>query len=423
MSKEKEVIMEKREPGVEPLENHHSDITNDLIALLKEPEHKGWDKLLFNSVKAASERAAQELDDELYEELGKWPLTKEDYYGYLDDVVCMIPGQDYTRATYYQLCKFYFLLDQPAGKELQNIIIEGRQKPGNAFTDWMVKFARDWGNFLSTPGSLTPDSLESFYEDPDYNLWQYVGYEEEPGKRYPSKTWTSFNQFFSREVKPGLRPIAGINSDCIITAPADCTFQDKFYIDDESKIIAPGGDGKVLVKYTHQYDVLDLLEGSPYKDYFRNGLFMHSFLGPSDYHRFHAPVRGTVLECRAIQQEVFLDVTIMPDENKKGKNGLLYALDGTGYQFYQTRGLIVFDSPIGLVAVLPIGMAQVSSVNMTAVEGAYLNKGEEFGYFQFGGSDIIVLFQEDSGVEITAAPNIHTNVGTCVAQVIDNSCY
>jgi phosphatidylserine decarboxylase len=137
---------------------------------------------------------------------------------------------------------------------------------------------------------------------------------------------------------------------------------------------------------------------------------MHNFLGPNDYHRFRAPVRGTVLECRAIQQRVYLDVVI--------KDGEYSAPDGAGYEFKQTRGLIIFDSPIGLVAVLPIGMAQVSSVNMTAVEGAYLNKGEEFGYFLFGGSDIILLFEADSNVVISAAPMIHYNCGMCIAEVI-----
>lgn len=46
---------------------------------------------------------------------------------------------------------------------------------------------------------------------------------------------------------------------------------------------------------------------------------------------------------------------------KEGDNHVLNALDGTGWQFAQARGLTVIDSPIGLVAVLPMGMAQVSS--------------------------------------------------------------
>lgn len=68
------------------------------------------------------------------------------------------------------------------------------------------------------------------------------------------------------------------------------------------------------------------------------------------------------------------------------------------------------------MATLPIGMAQVSSVNMVAVEGAYLNKGEEFGYFMFGGSDIVLLFQEESNVVVTSAPGVHYNCGMCIAE-------
>ena len=55
--------------------------------------------------------------------------------------------------------------------------------------------------------------------------------------------------------------------------------------------------------------------------------------------------------------------------------------------------MIALDTSIGLVAVLPIGMAQASSVFKTAEVGVSLRIGEEVSYFQFGGSDIIVLFE------------------------------
>ena len=190
--------------------------------------------------------------------------------------------------------------------------------------------------------------------------------------------------------------------DSVIVSPADATFKAKFHIDTNSR---------VTIKYTHTYDIEKLLEGSQYQERFRNGLFVHSFLGPNDYHRFHAPVRGTVLESRAVQERVYLDVII--------KNGEFDAPDNAedGYEFCQTRGILILDSPVGLVAVIPIGMAQVSSVNMPAVEGAYLNKGDEFGYFLFGGSDIILLFEADSNVTINAAPTIHYNSGMCIGEV------
>ena len=88
-----------------------------------------------------------------------------------------------------------------------------------------------------------------------------------------------------------------------------------------------------------------------------------------------------------IAVEVYLDVV-------RNADGSLKVVDGDTYQFNQERGLIVIDSPeVGLVAVLPIGMAVVSSVNLTPEVGAKLRKGDEFGFFMFGGSDIVMLFQ------------------------------
>ena len=123
----------------------------------------------------------------------------------------------------------------------------------------------------------------------------------------------------------------------------------------------------------------------------------------NDYHWFHTPVAGLIKEVRRIPGHVIMDVIKKPD-------GSLDIVDGTGYQFAQARGLIVIDSPLGLVAVLPIGMAQVSSVNLTAETGATLAKGEEFGFFSFGGSDIVTLF-ESGRAQLDAKVGTHYRQG------------
>lgn len=342
--------------------------------------HAGWDKMLTDSIQEAKDKAIHAgMVDAL-----TWPDKlngPSGYFAYLNAMVRWIPREDYDGETLHMLCKFYWLLDQPSGRALQQ---------HKSFNDWMGGFANDWGSFLNTPESAA--GIQSFLDDPAYHADEYM---------HNPSGWLTFNQFFGREVKGGLRPVAGMRDDHIVTSPADSVFKAKFRIDDMDE---------VTVKYTHKYRVRDLLAGSPYQERFAGGMFWHAFLGPYDYHRFHAPVRGAVLECRAIQQNVYLDVRI--------EDGRFTAPDGAGYEFTQTRGLIIFDSPVGLVAVLPIGMAQVSSVNMTAVEGAYLDKGDEFGYFLFGGSDIIMLFEADSGVVMTAAPTIHYNTGMAVGEVM-----
>jgi phosphatidylserine decarboxylase precursor len=239
------------------------------------------------------------------------------------------------------------------------------------FSEWMSHLVRAWGEFLDTPASAA--GIESFSLLPNYNIDDYfVG---------PSG-WLTFNQFFAREVRPGKRPVAEPYDDTVIVSPADAVFMGAWPIDEDSNITVKGVN----------WSIHELLDGSPFADEFRNGIYMHSFLYIDDYHRYHVPVGGVIKEIRNIHGRVYMDVF-------KGPDGSLDVRDGDTYQFNQERGLVVIDSPeLGLVAVLPIGMSYVSSVNLTPVVGAELRKGEEFGYFLFGGSDIVVVFQDKNVV-------------------------
>jgi phosphatidylserine decarboxylase len=60
-------------------------------------------------------------------------------------------------------------------------------------------------------------------------------------------------------------------------------------------------------------------------------------------------------------------------------------------------------------------MAHVSSVILTAVEGTQMAKGEQFGYFQFGGSDIIICFQPGVDPQIDTGKGYRL-VGTPIAR-------
>ena len=285
------------------------------------------------------------------------------------------------------LSAFYFIADQ---------------EPLLSFSQWLVDYADAMGAFLDTEGSLTAASEKTFYDSPAYNMQEYSR---------PHGGWKTFNQIFARHFKPGFRPVAAIADPSIVVMPADSTFGGQWEIRQDSH---------VTVKNLH-WQVSELLEGSPYKNRFENGLFMHSFLSPTDYHRQHAPLGGRVLEARVIHGQVYLEVEAVPAEAVGGKHDLHLkrnydSLDTAGYQFAQSRALIVLETAIGLVAVLPIGMCQVSSVILTAEVGVSVRKGEELSYFQFGGSDIIVLFESASNVCFSAQKGIHYKMGAKIAQ-------
>ncbi len=328
-----------------------------------------------------------------------------DYLAWINQLLYWVPTENQPgKEVSIRLSEFYFILDQPPVLALQNQEVPlDNASPLTSLSAWMVKYARAMGEFLDTPESLTPESVASFYQSPNYNMGDYIR---------PHGDWKSFNQFFARNFKPGMRPVAALCDQHIIVSPADSTFAGQWEI---------RSDSHVTVKNLH-WKVQELMEGSPYKDRFTNGMFMHGFLGPTDYHRQHTPVGGKVLEARVILGQVYLEVQAVPiEDDPEGYSRIesvrqFDVFDNTGYQFAQARGLVVLDTPIGLVAVLPIGMSQVSSIIITAEVGVTLRKGEEISYFQFGGSDIIVLFEAASNVSFTAQPGVHYKQGAKIAQ-------
>lgn len=288
--------------------------------------------------------------------------TLEDFFAYLDEQATWIPVE---RELAPRGLRLWYLIDEAPNDALNR---------DPQFTAWLGDFARVMGSFLDTPASAA--GIASFAANPDYHVDDYMS--------GPSG-WLTFNQFFGREVRPGRRPISAPCDDQVIVSPADSVFMGQWPIAADSTVTVKG------VKWS----VPELLVGSPYANAFRNGTYTHSFLNINDYHRYHLPVGGVVKEVRNIHGRYSLDVI-------RNAAGELEVRAGDTFQFTQERGLVVVDSPtVGLVAIVPVGMAVISSVNLTPKAGAELRKGDEFGYFLFGGSDIVILFQ-NPGVTLDA---------------------
>ena len=379
----------------------------ELKLLLDHKDDETFVTMLLESLKKADDQARNGgLDRAIYDALplegmNGWPTTFDEYVKYLVLYSRWVPHQSTKpawvnptspisgehREVYDYLCWFYWLIDQDLenGKIIQNI---------PWFADFLVDWANLWGRFLDTTDSFSPEILETWRkESPRYRIEDSMIPDEwNPGKlrsNAPSG-WLTFNQFFARELNPGLRPIAYPGDNTTITSPADCTYKMQYGIDAESNI-SPA----ITIKGTHTYaNVKQLLAGSQYADCFAGGNFVHSFLGPYSYHRFHTPVSGVVKECYPVNGQVYLQVSLSGNQFEAADSA------DDGYEFLQARGILTIDttgSPqgdIGIVAVIPIGMCQVSGVNMTHKEGMACAKGDEFGYFTFGGSDIIVLTQK-----------------------------
>ncbi|MCV7089057.1 phosphatidylserine decarboxylase [Mycobacterium interjectum] len=372
---------------------------------------RGLVDLVERSLIRARESAQAELRPELFEAL-EWPTDVDQYQDYLRRFVRWLPRQSEAKAWQHlepderqakevddRIAHFFFLVDQE--------VDGGAPQNSETFRGWMTDFARQWGSFLDTPDSFSQETLQSFIDDaPEYRVHESL-IDGEPNM--PSG-WLTFNQFFGRRLNGGLRPIAEPTSNLVVTSPADCVFQHAYEIDGDSNV------PPVTVKSVNTFgNVKQLIEGSAYSESFAGGTFVHYMLKPSSYHRYHLPVSGLVKESFTISGQVFMQVSIDGHEFKSSDSAT------TGYEFFQNRGVVTIDTAasdsddIGVVAVIPVGMAHVSSVMLTAVEGKHMAKGEEFGYFQFGGSDIIILFQEGADPRIDTSEH-YRFFGTPVAR-------
>lgn len=328
----------------------------------------------------------------------------EAYYDFIDysqtampwDVI-VCPGQPSIFGRMYQaLCYCYFINCMPLESlEGKNFFTSSVQYV-EPYRSWLVDYCKSWGNYLSSA-----DSWNKEYEDlmmKQEELGMTKGWYEDPSN------WHSFNDFFSRRLKsPDQRPIVSPEDNSVVASPCDSEPQGVWAIDDESYIVS---EEKIAVKSRVFNSVRNLISPeSPYCDAFAGGTFYHAFLNVNDYHRYHFPLSGTIKEIRVIPGDDALGGTVTWEPQLQQ-----YVVDCSvpGWQSIETRGLVILDTEeYGLVAVMPIGMSQVASVNFEPElkVGSQVKKGDMLGYFLFGGSDFVLVFQKQAGFHFTAPAN------------------
>jgi len=191
----------------------------------------------------------------------------------------------------------------------------------------------------------------------------------------PIESFKTFNEFFIRGLKPGARPIAYGDQDGIATCAADSRLMAFSSVDESTRLWIKG----------RKFSIEGLLGTSAHSNALRNGSLVIFRLAPQDYHRFHVPVSGTV--------EKFVEIP-----------GCLYTVNPIAVNskycnvFTENKRVIsiISTSEFGKVAFVAIGATMVGSITFLKNAGDYVHKGDEFGYFSFGGSTVICVFEKDA---------------------------
>ncbi|KAK8636595.1 hypothetical protein V6N13_124340 [Hibiscus sabdariffa] len=198
--------------------------------------------------------------------------------------------------------------------------------------------------------------------------------------KYPVEHFKTFNEFFVRELKPGARPIASIERDDVAVCAADCRLMAFNSVQDSLRFWIKG----------RKFSIQGLLGKEVSSNAFIDGSLVIFRLAPQDYHRFHLPVSGAI--------EKFVNIP-----------GCLYTVNPIAVNskycnvFTENKRTVVIISTaeFGKVAFVAIGATMVGSITFVKKEGDICKKGDELGYFSFGGSTVICVFEKDA-IEIDA---------------------
>ena len=258
------------------------------------------------------------------------------------------------------------------------------------------KILNVWGQFLDSRESLyvLNDSprgwkceaarqamgIDQYQHDPDDEHWGF----------------RSWNDFFTRRFNLDARPVDAPDDDSVIVSACESTpyaiapnvqLQDDFWIKNQP------------------YSLRDMLARSEECEQFVGGTVYQAFLSATNYHRWHSPVSGTIVKAFVQPGTYYSEAD---SECTNADNPVV----SQGYLAHvATRAIILIraDNPnIGLMAFVAVGMLEVSSclIGSDIQEGHRVTKGDELGYFQFGGSTHCLVFRPGAvaDFDLTAIP-------------------
>jgi phosphatidylserine decarboxylase len=222
-------------------------------------------------------------------------------------------------------------------------------------------------------------------------------------------SYKTFNDFFTRALKPELRPIA--EGSTLLVSPVDGRISQMGKIE----------QGQIFQAKGHTYSAIELLGGDSERAApFMQGEFMTIYLSPRDYHRIHMPLDGDLIEQVYIPGRLFSVAghTVRTIPNLFARNERVVAL---------------FNTPLGKIAMVLVGAINVAAIETVwsglvtpPPQGAIkretfanvsLEKGQEMGRFNMGSTVILLLEHKQLQWHPQLAADISLRLGQALADL------
>ncbi len=272
----------------------------------------------------------------------------------------------------------------------------------------LKKVLNEWGTFLKSKDSayvLNDDPKTGWLGD-DAMLGMFPNNNNDPQEAKKSfittficqpneDHWgfTSWDNFFTRIFNEGQRPIGSPDDDSIIVNACESA---------PYKIATNVQSSEKFWIKAQPYSLQHMLNNDEWVEKFVGGTIYQAFLSAKSYHRWNSPVSGTIVKVYVQDGTYYSEIPAEGFYNPLHANFFdknpddSAPNDSQGYiSEVATRAMIFIeaDNPdIGLMCFLAIGMAEVSSCDITVYEGQHVEKGDQTGMFHFGGSTHCLIF-------------------------------
>jgi phosphatidylserine decarboxylase len=249
----------------------------------------------------------------------------------------------------------------------------------------------------------TPDTFEKIFNcDPKD---KYYGF-------------ASWDDFFTRTFRSGVRPVSGKGDDSVIVnACESAPLQVKKKVSLDDRFWLKG----------QPYSLQNMLDFDEHAPLFAGGTVYQAFLSALSFHRWNSPVSGTIRKAYVVNGSYYLENLYEGFKNPKGADPSAPNDSQPFLTAVATRALIFIeaDNPkIGLMCVIPVGMAEVSSCEITVKTGQRVKKGDQLGMFHFGGSTHCLVFRKGVNLKFNfygQTPSLDANnmrLNTALAKVL-----